>query len=136
MEVPGTLGRGSGTILVRMHNRLERAPSDPSPPSADAPSRAGALPAWVLIHAKEAEDRRAAAAKDGPPPVGQAAAEAGDVTLQTVRQAAARAQLSPKTIYRLIARGELPAVRIGRSVRLRQCDLEALFEPRLAHGDY
>ena len=34
-------------------------------------------------------------------------------------------KVNPRTIYRLIKSGELPAVRIGRQWRFRQTDLEA-----------
>jgi excisionase family DNA binding protein len=43
--------------------------------------------------------------------------------LMTVAEAAAAFRVSTKTIRRLIARGELACVRIGRSIRLRQEDL-------------
>ena len=34
-------------------------------------------------------------------------------------------KVNPRTIYRLIKSGELPAVRIGRQWRFRQTDLDA-----------
>ena len=110
-----------------MPNPFEPPPSDLPPLSTDAPSRdAGALPSWVRVHSQEAEARRAAAAlKNGSGLAATVAVETGDVTLRTVKQAASQAQVSPRTIRRLIARGELPAVRIGRSVRIQPRDLEA-----------
>jgi excisionase family DNA binding protein len=39
--------------------------------------------------------------------------------LLTVGQVAERLQVSPRTVWRLIHDGRLPAVRIGRAVRLR-----------------
>jgi excisionase family DNA binding protein len=46
--------------------------------------------------------------------------------LLTIRQAASRCALSPRMIRKLITMTKLPAVRIGRCVRLREDDLEAL----------
>ena len=46
--------------------------------------------------------------------------------LNTIRQAAARLAVSTVTIRRLIAKAELPVVRVGRCVRLRDDDVEAL----------
>lgn len=46
--------------------------------------------------------------------------------LNTIRQAATRLAVSTVTIRRLIEMAELPAVRVGRCVRLREDDVEAL----------
>ena len=46
--------------------------------------------------------------------------------LHTIRQAATRLAVSMTTIRRLIKMTELPAIRIGRCVRLREEDVEAL----------
>lgn len=46
----------------------------------------------------------------------------------TIAQAAAKAQVSPKTIYRQIKRGNLRAKRIGRCVRILDADLNAWLE--------
>jgi excisionase family DNA binding protein len=51
----------------------------------------------------------------------------------TVAEIAAAARVSKITIYRLIWSGELPAGRIGRSVRVRLSDFQAAF-PWLAAG--
>jgi excisionase family DNA binding protein len=53
--------------------------------------------------------------------------------LLTIQQTAALLNVSSKTIHRLIGRGELAAVRVGRSIRLRSADLERL--TRGAEGD-
>ena len=37
-------------------------------------------------------------------------------------------RINPRTIYRLIHRGDLPAVRVGRQWRFRQSDVEAWLE--------
>ncbi len=43
--------------------------------------------------------------------------------LLTVREVAVLTRVSTMTVYRLIKRGELPAVRVGRSYRIRRQDL-------------
>lgn len=47
------------------------------------------------------------------------------VTLLTAVEVADQLRVSTMTIYRLIRRGELPAVRVGRNYRVRADDLEA-----------
>ena len=42
-------------------------------------------------------------------------------------------KVTSRTIYRLIRAGDLPAVRIGRQWRFRQCDLDAWLERHRAH---
>jgi excisionase family DNA binding protein len=46
------------------------------------------------------------------------------VTLLTAAEVADQLRVSTMTIYRLIRRGELPAVRVGRNYRVRERDLE------------
>lgn len=48
--------------------------------------------------------------------------------LLTLRQVAGRLQVSMSTIHRRIKAGELPTVRIGRSLRVRPEDLDAYIE--------
>lgn len=48
--------------------------------------------------------------------------------LNTIGQAADRLAVSSATIRRLIATAELPIVRVGRCVRLREEDVQALIE--------
>ncbi len=43
----------------------------------------------------------------------------------TVRTLAERLSVKPLTIYRLVAEGKLPAVRIGRSIRFNPDRIEA-----------
>ena len=46
--------------------------------------------------------------------------------LLTIRQVAEQLGLSPRTVSRLIKRGELTAIRLGRSVRIHPSELESL----------
>lgn len=48
--------------------------------------------------------------------------------LLTRPQAADRLAVSVRTIARLIERGELPAVRVGRAVRVRSSDVDTLID--------
>jgi excisionase family DNA binding protein len=41
-------------------------------------------------------------------------------------------KITPRTIYRLIRTGELPALRVGRQWRFRQTDLDAWLERQRA----
>lgn len=52
--------------------------------------------------------------------------QSGSTTMKflTVSEVAALLRVSNMTVYRLINSGELPAVRIGRSFRLREDDLD------------
>lgn len=54
-----------------------------------------------------------------------------DVRYLTVGEVAAQLRVSSMTVYRLINAGELPAVRIGRSFRLREEDLDRYLAERL-----
>ena len=49
-------------------------------------------------------------------------------SMLTIANVAALLQVSPKTVRRLIDRGELGAIRIGRSVRIKPEILRALIE--------
>jgi excisionase family DNA binding protein len=48
-----------------------------------------------------------------------------DDRLLTANEVAAQLRVSSMTIYRLIRRGELPAVRVGRNYRVRASALDA-----------
>ena len=50
--------------------------------------------------------------------------------LMTIRGSADALDVSTRTVSRLIAAGTLPAVRIGRLVRIRPEDLATLVKPR------
>jgi len=52
----------------------------------------------------------------------------------TVGEVAAILRVSNMTVYRLINAGELPAVRVGRSFRLREEDLDRYVAERLTQA--
>lgn len=54
--------------------------------------------------------------------------------LLTLDQVAAKLQVSMSTVRRLLDRGELKAVRIGRSLRVRPADLAAYIEANAEGG--
>jgi excisionase family DNA binding protein len=49
--------------------------------------------------------------------------------LKTIPQAAAQLQVHPNTIRNFILRGDLKAERIGRLIRIRQANIDALLTP-------
>jgi excisionase family DNA binding protein len=51
-------------------------------------------------------------------------------TFVTVGEVARQLRVSNMTVYRLISAGELPAVRIGKSYRLREEDVDAYLTAR------
>jgi len=48
----------------------------------------------------------------------------------TVQEVAKLIRVSSMTVYRLIKAGDLPAVRVGRSCRVRDVDVDAYLESR------
>ena len=48
----------------------------------------------------------------------------------TVQEVADLMRVSTMTVYRIIKSGELPAVRVGRSFRVRDVDVDAYLESR------
>lgn len=55
--------------------------------------------------------------------------------LLTVAQVAELLQVNPLTVRRYIERGTLPAVRVGRRVRVHREAIEGLLQPVSAKGD-
>ncbi len=54
---------------------------------------------------------------------------------QGTKQAALYLGVSPRTVYKLIDQGEIPAYQMGRVIRFRQGDLDAFVErARIAPG--
>lgn len=52
----------------------------------------------------------------------------GGDRLLTVAEVAAHMRVSNMTVYRLIKRGELPAIRVGKNYRLRGRDVAAYLD--------
>lgn len=48
----------------------------------------------------------------------------------TVQEVASLLRVSPMTVYRLIKSADLPAVRVGRSFRVRDSDVDQYLESR------
>lgn len=53
------------------------------------------------------------------------------VRFLTVGEVAVALRVSNMTVYRLVSAGEIPAVKVGRSVRLRADDVDAYLSGRL-----
>jgi excisionase family DNA binding protein len=51
--------------------------------------------------------------------------------LLTAAEVADQLRVSTMTVYRLIRRGELPAVRVGRNYRVRERDLHAFLDQQV-----
>jgi excisionase family DNA binding protein len=49
--------------------------------------------------------------------------------LTTIKEAAAQLKLHPNTIRNMILRGDLEAERVGRLIRIRQANIDALLTP-------
>ena len=86
-------------------------------PSCASESLRSDLPGWV--YAPSASTTKSPAQ----PP-------AGNTALLTLREAAVELRLSTKTIQRHIRSGLLPAIRIGRTVRIARSALDALAAPQ------
>ena len=54
------------------------------------------------------------------------------IVFLTTREIQDCLRVTPRTIYRLIESGELPAVRVGRRWRFRQSDLDDWFDRQRA----
>src|ERR1700712_1298897 len=64
--------------------------------------------------------------ESGPPEFGTAAGtESGSEDLLNITEIAAALRVSKMTVYRVIHDGRLPALRLGRSLRVYRGDLEA-----------
>lgn len=49
-------------------------------------------------------------------------------TMLTIREVAKYLHVVPLTVYRMIDRGDLPAIKVGRVWRIRQQDLQAYLD--------
>lgn len=59
-----------------------------------------------------------------------------ETTLLTIAQAATQLALAPATIRKWIALHHIPVVRLGRAVRLRRADVEAIARGGIQHTIY
>jgi excisionase family DNA binding protein len=89
------------------------------PPPADVLRAFEALTAEVTA-------LRAAVATGAPSP---SLAMGSPTTLLTTKEAARHIRLSPKALYQRVARGQLKASHLGRALRFRRADLDALMRP-------
>ncbi len=61
--------------------------------------------------------------------------EASDISWLSTADAASRLGITPRTLYRFIDEGQLPAYRFGRVIRLKQDEVDAFIETcRIAPG--
>jgi excisionase family DNA binding protein len=56
--------------------------------------------------------------------------------LHTVGEVARKPRLSGATVRRLVHSGEIPALRVGGSIRIRRDDLDALLERPAEHATH
>lgn len=63
------------------------------------------------------------------------AREGSGIRLLTVAEVAGVMRVSRMTVYRLIRRGQLKAIRVGRNYRVREEDLKAYLESSAVSGD-
>lgn len=63
------------------------------------------------------------------------ASEAGARQLLTVQEVADELRVSDMTVYRIIKRGELTAVRVGNSYRIRRADLDEYLDAGLVQSE-
>jgi excisionase family DNA binding protein len=62
--------------------------------------------------------------------VSRVAQSFADARFLTVQEVAEKLRVSSMTVYRLIKNGDLPAVRVGRSFRVRDTDVDAYLASR------
>jgi len=88
------------------------------------------VPAWALQQQSDPEHRDEIASSL----VGQSqTGYAPFLPLMTISETAAILRLAPRTIRRMIKRGELNSVKIGRSIRIRLQDVRQIISES-AHG--
>jgi excisionase family DNA binding protein len=58
-----------------------------------------------------------------------------EITWMSTQEAARRLGITPRTLYRFVDEGALPAYKMGRVIRLQQADVDAFIErSRVAPG--
>lgn len=58
------------------------------------------------------------------PPSNSGSSDLSDSQFLTIAEVAARIRVSKMTVYRIVHSGELPAVRVGRSFRVTEDDVQ------------
>lgn len=58
-------------------------------------------------------------------------ASVGEIELLTPREVAEAMRVSTMTVYRLVKSGDLPAIRVGKHLRIRTADLAAYLDARV-----
>ena len=86
---------------------------------------AGAGDAWLPLGAYDSKGRETVMARRDP----------GLSRLLTVAEIASVMRVSRMTVYRLIRRGQLKAIRVGRNYRVREDDLNLYLEAQAVSGE-
>ena len=97
---------------------------DPKPPLLSS-----VVPAWAQGHRDTSKPPVVASS----PSCSPAEFVSSSTTLFRVNEAAAGLNVSSKTVRRLIVRGDLKVIRIGRSVRIHSSEIERLIARGGAH---
>lgn len=113
----------AGRLCRMTRTALPRSPAKAERPCKTSPRHAASLPGWVkerTITARPATrlsrtDQTTADAKQSP-------------KFFTLAEAAGILRVSPRTVRRLVCRGELACVRVGRSVRISVSALDAFYK--------
>jgi excisionase family DNA binding protein len=58
-----------------------------------------------------------------------------EIELMTPREVAEVMRVSTMTVYRLVKAGTLPAIRVGKHLRIRRADLRAYLDARVVQPD-
>jgi len=61
-------------------------------------------------------------------------ADPSDVKFRTVAEVAAMMRVSKMTVYRMLHNGEIPALRVGRSFRVREEDVNEYLRKSFFHA--
>ena len=111
---------------MQRQGMFDKSPRKPSPaPAASTPISSADLPAWVYAKPEPAAHATTT----------QAPADATD-DLMTRAEVARYLRVSDRTVSRHIRKGQLPASRIGRAVRIRHADLLEMLngKPSISDG--
>ena len=58
-----------------------------------------------------------------------------EIELMTPREVAETMRVSTMTVYRLVKAGTLPAIRVGKHLRIRRTDLRGYLDARVVQPD-